>query len=83
MRPALLRGGLRVVVTKDAGALGEQAADVIFRELKNNPRLLLCASAGGTPTMTYGRLAEKMASAPRAFGRMRVLQIDEWAGLPP
>lgn len=50
-------------------------------ELKRRPNLILCASAGGTPTRTYACLAAQFARQPRLFSRLRVVQIDEWAGL--
>lgn len=78
-----MREGLKIIVAADANGLGRRAADIIERELRAKPRLLLCASAGGTPTMTYGRLAKKAANARKTFKQLRVLQIDEWAGLPP
>ena len=59
------------------------AEKLIIRELKRCPNLLLCASAGGTPTRTYELLAARCKSQPRLFARLRILQIDEWAGLPP
>jgi galactosamine-6-phosphate isomerase len=54
----------------------------MIAELKRRPDLLLCASAGGTPTMAYERLAARRTRQPSLFRKMRVLQIDEWGGLP-
>src|SRR5437764_5971602 len=59
------------------------AAEFIETELEANPDLILCASAGGTPTGTYQRLAATWQRNRRMFRKLRVLQIDEWAGLPP
>ena len=73
---------LRQLLVDDAAALGRKAADLILRELKRKPDLLLCASAGGTPTGAYQRLAAHHARQPALFRKLRVLQIDEWAGLP-
>ncbi len=58
-----------------------QAADLVLSALKQNPRLLLCASAGGTPTGMYERLAAAYSRTPKLFSKLRVIQIDEWAGL--
>lgn len=62
--------------------LGEQAADFIVAQLQQKPDLLLCVSAGGTPTQTYQCLAQRYARQPRRFARLRIIQIDEWGGLP-
>jgi galactosamine-6-phosphate isomerase len=75
--------GLKFEIAPSYDALSRRAADVIVAELKQKPDLLLCASAGGTPTGTYERLAHKARSQPRLFGNMHVLQIDEWGGLDP
>lgn len=82
MKPSLARG-LRVQVLSTYETMSRAAADFICRELRRRPTLLLCASAGGTPTRAYELLARRFASNPRLFNRMRVLQIDEWLGLKP
>jgi galactosamine-6-phosphate isomerase len=82
MDATFLRDHLRVEVTKDARSLGERAAAIVLGELRDDPALLLCASAGGTPTETYGCLAKQAQRIPERFSRLRILQIDEWAGLP-
>ena len=74
---------LRVRVAKDYGTMSRRAADFIEAELKRRADLLLCASAGGTPTGLYRRLAKRYDAAPAIFKKLRVLQIDEWGGLPP
>lgn len=74
--------GLKLQVTRSYDALSRVAASVICRDLKRHPNLLLCASAGATPTRLYELLALQCVSEPGLFRRMRVLQIDEWAGLP-
>ncbi len=62
-------------------AMSCRAAELIVTELKRKPNLILCASAGGTPTRTYELLGARAERQPRLFSRMRVLQIDEWGGL--
>jgi putative deaminase/isomerase len=63
--------------------MSQRAADLIVVELKRRPDLLLCASAGRTPTKAYEQLAARRKRQPRLFKKMRVLQIDEWGGLAP
>jgi galactosamine-6-phosphate isomerase len=63
--------------------MSRDAAEFVCRELKQQPDLLLCVSAGGTPTRAYQLLAARYARDPGLFKQMRVLQIDEWCGLPP
>jgi len=63
--------------------MSQEAADFICRELEQRPNLLLCVSAGSTPTRAYQLLAARYAREPGLFDQMRVLQIDEWCGLAP
>jgi putative deaminase/isomerase len=62
--------------------MSRRAEGLIVAELKKHPSLILCASAGGTPTRLYELLAARHRRQPRLFRKMRVLQIDEWGGLP-
>ena len=73
---------LRLRLAKDYRTMSRWAADFIEADLKFQPDLLLCASAGGTPTGTYERLAARHLTNPKLFRKLRVLQIDEWGGLP-
>lgn len=73
---------MKIEVLETYEALSRRAAALIASGLKRQPNLLLCASAGGTPTGAYQELAAKYTLSPRLFSRMRVLQIDEWLGLP-
>src|SRR5438270_7218997 len=74
---------MRLKIHKDYSTMSGQAADFIVAELKQRPNLLLCASAGGTPTGPYEQLAARSSRQPRLFGKMRVIQIDEWVGPAP
>jgi galactosamine-6-phosphate isomerase len=83
MRTLRQQASLRLQVAADYEGLSRQAAEIIVKALREQPDLLLCASAGGTPTRTYEILGAYARKQPALVKRMRVLQIDEWAGLPP
>jgi galactosamine-6-phosphate isomerase len=68
-------------VADDYEAVSRRAEQLIVSDLKRKPGLILCASAGNTPTRTYELLAARAVRQPRLFAEMRVLQIDEWGGL--
>lgn len=78
-----LPNGLNIQVLNTYDAMSRQAADFICTELRQRPDLLLCVSAGGTPTRTYELLANRCTRTPELFLKLRVLQIDEWSGLSP
>ncbi len=68
METALARGlKIRVLPTYDA--MSRAAVDLISGELRRRPDMLLCLSAGGTPTRTYELLAaSRRDSAVRPGG---------------
>jgi galactosamine-6-phosphate isomerase len=73
---------LKLEVADSYEAMSRRAEQIVAAELKRKPELIFCASAGGTPTGLYGQMAARHRLRPDLFGRMRVLQIDEWGGLP-
>jgi galactosamine-6-phosphate isomerase len=83
MKSAAPEARLQINVAPDYQTLSRQAANFIISALKERPDLLLCASAGSTPTGTYEILSHHAAKQPALFKKMRVLQIDEWGGLAP
>lgn len=74
--------GLRVEVAESYEAMSRQAERLVVEALRRKKDLIFCASAGGTPTRLYDLLVARGHRDPRLFERMRVLQIDEWGGLP-
>jgi galactosamine-6-phosphate isomerase len=80
--PELATPKLQIRVARNHAAMSRQAASIIVTDLEKKPDLLLCASAGGTPGETYQYLAEEYTRRCGLFGRLRVIQIDEWGGLP-
>jgi len=74
---------MRIQIDKDYAAISARAADFIVAEVKRRPDLLLCVSAGGTPTGPYQQLAARYTRQPHLFRKIRVVQIDEWVGPPP
>ena len=75
--------GMDIEVTESYEAVSRRAEQLIVADLKRRPDLILCASAGSTPTRTYELLAARAVLQPGLFEKMRVLQIDEWGGLAP
>ncbi len=82
MNQRLKSGGqLRLQIASSYAEMSRRSATLIISALKARPNLLLCASAGGSPTGTYAGLADWHKKRPGFFSKLRVLQIDEWGGL--
>jgi galactosamine-6-phosphate isomerase len=76
-------GGFSIEVLEDYESVSREAAAAVLRRLREKRDLLLCASAGASPTGLYARLASHYQADPGLFSELRVIQIDEWGGLPP
>jgi galactosamine-6-phosphate isomerase len=62
-------------------AMSRRAADVILAELRANPRLLLGAATGSTPTQAYDRFVQSAPLEPGLACELRLIKLDEWGGL--
>ena len=82
MPSSVNHSALCVDVAASYDQMSRRAEELILSELTTQPDLILCASAGGTPTRLYELLGARCQRQPRLFEKMRVLQIDEWGGLP-
>ncbi|HTL56390.1 MAG TPA: 6-phosphogluconolactonase [Candidatus Limnocylindrales bacterium] len=80
--PTVILPALRTRVATSYEVMGAEVAQAILSGIKQKPDLLLCVSAGGTPSGAYNCLAAQYARQPRLFKKLRVIQIDEWGGLP-
>ena len=73
---------LKLRVAADYAAMSAQAAALVKTEVQRTPDLLLCASAGGTPTGMYELLTQAGPGRSNLFSQVRLLQINECLGLP-
>jgi galactosamine-6-phosphate isomerase len=73
---------LNLWVGQDPKAVSQRAAEIVLEELRRRPELLMCASAGASPSGLYAALGQVASREPELFERMRVLKVDEWGGLP-
>jgi len=69
---------MNFVVEPDPHSLSARAAEVILAAARANPRLLLCAATGSTPTLTYQQLQPHQ----EIFSQARLIKLDEWHPLP-
>lgn len=82
MRALVPGAGLNVRVASTYAALSAAAADMICKEFERKPNLLLCLSAGSTPTGLYQELVKRYKHEPQLFAAFRAVGVDEWGGLP-
>ena len=73
---------MKTSVFKDHESVSHSAAQEIVSLVKQNPRLVMCLSTGSTPKLMYSLLQKSADSMPGLFKSVRVITIDEWAGIP-
>jgi galactosamine-6-phosphate isomerase len=61
--------------------MSRAAANHIEAQLRRRPDALLILASGDTPTLAYELLAGRGRAEPGLCDRMRLLKLDEWAGL--
>lgn len=67
----------------DHEAVSQFAAERLCEQLRRKPDSLLCLATGSTPTRTYELVAERGKQEPALVANARVINLDEWGGLPP
>ncbi len=72
---------MKVEVCGDHETMSRAAAACIAHELARQPALLICLATGSTPARAYELLGARARRTPDRFRQVRVLKLDEWAGL--
>jgi galactosamine-6-phosphate isomerase len=75
------RNLFRPEVLRDYDELSATAADIVVKEIRSSPALLVCLATGGSPLGTFEVMSAAGASEPTLFKQLRVLKLDEWGGL--
>jgi galactosamine-6-phosphate isomerase len=73
---------LKPHVFPDHEVASQFAADWFVEHLRDKPDSIVCLATGATPMRAYALLAERAAKKPSLVDRCRVIQLDEWGGLP-
>ena len=61
--------------------LSETAARLLHDQIRLKPGLLLCTATGNSPLGLYQRLAAIMAGERTGSEQLRIIKLDEWAGI--
>ena len=59
--------------------LNELGSEMIIHDVRQNPKSLICAATGNSPTGVYQKLVEKKESIN--VSDLRFVKLDEWYGL--
>ncbi|MFL5768407.1 MAG: glucosamine-6-phosphate deaminase [Actinomycetota bacterium] len=70
-----------VLVCEDYGELSRSAADLVAPRIEERPALNLLAATGNTPMGLYAELVRRHHAGTLDGSRLRVFQLDEYAGV--
>jgi galactosamine-6-phosphate isomerase len=63
-------------------SMSEYAAEIVVELLTRRPKALFCAATGHSPSQLYHVLSGDKPNGKRLFATARIVQLDEWLGLP-
>jgi glucosamine-6-phosphate deaminase len=76
-------GRVEVIVRPSAEAAADLVAQIIARELRSNPHLVLGLATGKTMEAVYARLVRLHRDQELDFSLCRTFNLDEYVGLAP
>ncbi len=74
---------MEVIIRPSADAAADLVAQIIARELRANPHLVLGLATGRTMEAVYARLVRLHREEELDFSLCRTFNLDEYVGLPP
>lgn len=73
---------MRIRYCEDYASLSAEAGGLVLGEIARRRDALLCPATGRSPGGLYTELARKAATDPALFAQLRIVQLDEWGGVP-
>lgn len=73
---------MKITYFDDPVSMGHYAANEIYKDLVLKPDTVLCAATGNSPLETYKELGKKFQENPEVFGKLTLVKLDEWGGIP-
>jgi galactosamine-6-phosphate isomerase len=73
---------MRIIHCEDYESLSAQAAAIVLGEIERRRDAWLCAATGRSPSGLYAELGRKGRLDRTVFDRVRIVQLDEWGGIP-
>jgi len=73
---------MRIRYCEDDARLSAEAGGLVLEEIARRRDALLCPATGRSPGGLYTELARKAETDPALFAQLRIVQLDEWGGVP-
>jgi len=73
---------LKIKVNKNYEVMSQKAVKEIIKVITKKPSAVLSIATGASPSRTYELLAKEYQMNPELFKEVRIVKLDEWAGVP-
>lgn len=74
---------LEIIVVKDYEEMAKKGADILYHEIKENPKITLGLATGGTQIGVYNHLRKLQEEKPLNLTDVTTFNLDEYIGLTP
>lgn len=72
---------MEIIITEDYEGMSRAAAEIILRQVKENPESILGLATGSTPEGMYRCLVEAYEDGEADFSKVQTVNLDEYIGL--
>ncbi len=72
---------MKVIVEKNYDELSKRAANILEKEIRNKPDIVLGLATGSTPIGTYNELIKAHKEYDLDFSKVKTFNLDEYVGL--
>lgn len=72
---------MKVIVTKNYDEMSRVAADILLKQVKENPRSTLGLATGSSPIGTYQKIIEAYNNKEVSFKDVTTYNLDEYCGI--
>jgi len=73
---------MKIKYCVDYQEMSRLCSDAIVSGIRKNPAQSICTATGNSPMGVYQNLAAAYSDEPEIFGKLRIIKLDEWGGIP-
>lgn len=74
---------MEIIVVKDYEEMAKKGAEILYHEIKGNPKITLGLATGGTQIGVYNHLSKLHEDRPLDLTALSTFNLDEYIGIAP
>ncbi len=74
---------MEIIICKDAETVAELAANLLTKQMKKNPEIVMGLATGSTPVNLYKKLIANQRKGEISFQKVTTFNLDEYVGISP